>query len=86
MPEISRFFGMIIAIYYNDHLPPHFHVRYGGQDAVFSIEDLRLLEGKLSARARGLVVEWASQHQPELHQNWERARQHQPLESIAPLE
>jgi hypothetical protein len=47
MPEISRFFGIIIAMFYNDHAPPHFHVRYGGQAATIEIETLRLLDGKL---------------------------------------
>jgi len=50
MPEISRFFGIIISMYYNDHPPPHFHGRYGQQRAVVSIQDLSILEGKLSSR------------------------------------
>jgi hypothetical protein len=86
MPEISRFFGIIIAIYYNDHPPPHFHVRYGQQKAIIEIQFLSILEGKLSPRALGLVIEWASSHQAELLQNWELARQQEPLEPIQPLE
>ena len=57
MPEICRFFGIIIAIFYEDHPPPHFHVRYGGQQAIIAIETLQLLEGRLSPRVLGLVVE-----------------------------
>ncbi|XGV97079.1 MAG: DUF4160 domain-containing protein [Leptolyngbya sp. BL-A-14] len=53
MPEISRFFGIIIAMYYNDHPPPHFHVRYGHQKAIISIQTLTLLEGSLSPRVLG---------------------------------
>jgi uncharacterized protein DUF4160 len=60
MPEISRFFGIIIAMFYNDHPPPHFHVRYGSQRAVVGIEDLVLLDGGLSPRVLGLVIEWAA--------------------------
>ncbi|MBD1996291.1 DUF4160 domain-containing protein [Leptolyngbya sp. FACHB-541] len=86
MPEISRFFGIIIAMYYNDHPPPHFHVRYGRQKAIIEIQFLSILEGKLSPRVLGLVIEWASSHQIELLQNWELARQQEPLESIQPLE
>jgi hypothetical protein len=86
MPEISRFFGIIIAIYYNDHPPPHFHVRYGQQKAIIEIQSLSILAGKLSPRALGLVIEWAASHQAELQQNWELARQQEPLESIQPLE
>jgi Domain of unknown function (DUF4160) len=86
MPEISRFFGIIIAMYYNDHPPPHFHVRYGQQKAIIEIQSLTILEGKLSPRVLGLVIEWAASHQAELLQNWELARQQDPLESIQPLE
>jgi len=57
VPEICRFFGIIIAIFYEDHPPPHFHVRYGGQQAIIAIETLQLLEGRLSPRVLGLVVE-----------------------------
>ncbi|MEL7067886.1 MAG: DUF4160 domain-containing protein [Cyanobacteria bacterium J06581_3] len=86
MPEISRFFGLIITMYYNDHSPPHFHVRYGSQKALISIENFTVLEGKLKSRALGLVVEWASLHQAELMNDWELARQHAELEKIQPLE
>lgn len=86
MPEISRFFGIIIAMFYNDHPPPHFHVRYGGQRAVIGIEDLALLHGSLSPRVLGLVVEWAALHRRELLDNWNRARMQSPLNRVDPLE
>jgi hypothetical protein len=86
MPEISRFFGIIIAMFYNDHAPAHFHVRYGDQRAIIEIETLRLLNGKLSPRVLGLVMEWASQHQDELRQDWMLARQEAKLLPIKPLE
>lgn len=63
MPEISRFFGIIILMYYDEHNPPHFHARYGGDKAAIEITSLRVLEGRLPSRALGLVVERPSQHQ-----------------------
>jgi len=86
MPEISRFFGIIITMYYNDHAPPHFHVRYGQQKALIAIESLAVLQGNLKPRPLGLAIEWASQHQAELIHDWELARQNAPLETIQPLE
>ncbi len=86
MPEISRFFGIIIAMYYGDHQPPHFHVRYGDDKAIVSIESLSLLEGRLSPRTLGLVTEWAARHQTELREDWNLARQQAPLKKIQPLE
>jgi hypothetical protein len=73
-------------MFYNDHAPPHFHVRYGGQRALIGIEALAVLEGKLTPKALGLIVEWASLHQEELRADWERARRQEPLQPIAPLE
>lgn len=86
MPEISRFFGMVMAMYYNDHAPPHFHARYGKQKAMIGINPVELLEGKLSPKARALVLEWAQMHQEELMADWELARQQAPLNKVDPLE
>ena len=86
MPEISRFLGIIITMYYNDHPPPHFHVRYNQQKAIIDIQNLSILEGKLTPRVFGLVIEWAAIHQPELLANWQRAREQKPLKKIEPLE
>ena len=86
MPEISRFFGMVIAMYYNDHAPPHFHVRYGKQKAVIGIEPVVVLQGRLSPKARALIMEWGQAHQAELMADWELARQQAPLNRIDPLE
>jgi hypothetical protein len=86
MPEISRFFGIIISMYYNDHSPPHFHVRYGQQKAIIAIQTLSGLEGQLLPRVLGLVIEWAALHQTELLENWTLARQNSPLQKILPLE
>ena len=86
MPELSRFFGIIVAMFYNDHPPPHFHVRYGREKAIVSIETLAVIEGSLSPRVLGLVVEWARLYRDELRQDWQRAERHEPLKPIAPLE
>ena len=73
MPEISRFLGIIIAMYYKEHNPPHFHVRYNEYKATISINDLALLEGKLPPKVLGLVIEWASMYQKDLIEDWKLA-------------
>lgn len=87
MPRISQFFGITIAMFYNDHSPPHFHARYSGRRARIRIDPLGVLTGgDLPPRVLGLVIDWASQHQAELLHDWELSRQGMPLEPIAPLE
>lgn len=85
MPEICRFYGIIIAMFFDDHNPPHFHARYGGDKVAIEIESLRILEGQLPARALGLVIEWASQHQSELLENWDLAKNNKAPKKISPL-
>jgi hypothetical protein len=86
VPEISRFFGIIITMNYNDHAPPHFHARYGGDQAIIEIQTLQVLGGRLAPRVMGLVAEWALQHRDELLEDWRLARESAPLNRIAPLE
>ena len=86
MPSICEFFGIIIYIYYNDHVPPHFHAEYAEHEGLFRIDTLEIYQGGLPRRAHALVVEWAALHRTELLENWERARQGVPLQPIAPLE
>jgi phosphomannomutase len=85
MPEISRFYGIIIAMFYGEHPPPHFHARYGDHKIVIRIQDFSVLEGYFPPRALGLVMEWAALHREELLRNWELAINHQPLNKIVPL-
>jgi hypothetical protein len=85
MPVISRFYGILIAMYFNDHNPPHFHAKYSGYEALFNF-DGEIIEGELPSRAVKFVQEWISYHQSELQENWERARSGEPLNYIAPLE
>jgi hypothetical protein len=86
MPEISRFFGIVIAIYWKEHGIPHFHAKYGEHRASFAIEELRILEGNLPPRAMSLVVEWAVRHQDELLTDWQLAMEQKPLNPITPLD
>ena len=85
MPEISRFFGIIIAMFFDDHNPPHFHARYGNDNAVIKITDLTVLEVYLQPRALGLVMEWAAIHRDELLSDWELAKNKKPLFPVEPL-
>jgi hypothetical protein len=85
MPEISRFFGIIVTMYFDEHNPPHFHARYGKEKAAIGIEPVRVLEGRLPPRALGLVVEWASEHREELRTNWNAVQADLPPKRIEPL-
>ncbi len=86
MPEVSRFFGIVIRMYFDDHDPPHFHAVYAGKEAQVGIDPIVILEGNLPNRAASMVVEWAALHQRALMQNWRRLRNDQPLEKIQALE
>lgn len=86
MPELCRFFGIVIAMHYNDHGPPHFHARYGQEQASIRIDNGEILDGTLGARSLRLVDEWRKLHEIELLEDWERARAREPLKSIDPLE
>jgi len=86
VPEISRFFGIVIKMFFDDHNPPHFHAEYGSDLALLDIRNLSVFSGRLPPRVIGLVIEWATLHQQELLANWDRARAQQELHRIAPLE
>ena len=85
MPEISRFFGIVIKMFFSDHSPPHFHAE-SGYEALIMIETLEVLRGNLPRRALALVLEWAAAHRQELRADWDRARSGQTLAPIPPLE
>ena len=76
MPEISRFLGIIISMYFDEHNPPHFDVRYNEYRASMGIHDLNVIAGSLPAKIRGLVEEWAEIHQMELLRMWETKEFH----------
>lgn len=83
MPRLSEFYGIVVYMYWSDHLPPHFHAIYGGDEAQVRIDDGSFLAGSLPRTAARLVKEWADLHRDELLANWERA---QALDSLVPIE
>ena len=85
MPELSRFYGIVIKMYFGDHNPPHFHAEYGSHQMVININTLGVIGGRLPPRATGLVMEWATLHQEDLQLAWQRARNLEPLHGIDPL-
>jgi hypothetical protein len=85
MPEVCRFYGIVIKMYFADHAPPHFHAEYAEHEARVAIDSLAVISGDLPPRAIGLVVEWATLHQSELSGLWSRARQSEPLGRLDPL-
>ena len=86
MPVVSRFFGIAIVFYWEDHVPPHFHAKYSGDEAMIDIQSGAVIRGSLSRRTLSLVNEWRELHVDELMDNWQRASRRQPLAYIAPLE
>jgi len=86
VPEISRFLGIVIAMYYNDHAPPHFHARYGEFEIRVNIESGIVMSGEFPRRARKHVLEWLDLHRDELMEDWILATERRPLFRIEPLE
>ena len=86
MPIISRFFGIIIRMFFNEHAPPHFHAEYGEHRVVIDISSLEVMEGGFPRRALELVLDWAELHQDELMEDWDLCQQRQQPREIAPLE
>ncbi len=87
MPEISRFFGIVIAMHAKDHLPPHFHATYGDYRAIINIKTGELLDGTMSRRALRLIQDWAELHQDELLADFTESQKNNPnLRKIASLE
>jgi hypothetical protein len=84
MPEVSRFYGIIIKMFYNDHNPPHFHAEYGEFKVVVSIEK-GIVKGEMPGTALKLILEWLMQHKKELLNNWENIEQKKPVKHIEPL-
>ena len=86
MPIISRFFGIVIRMFFNEHAPPHFHAEYAEHRAVIDIRALQVTDGKLPRRALELVLDWAELHQEELLNDWDLCQQHHQPAGIPPLE
>ncbi|MBD2230762.1 DUF4160 domain-containing protein [Phormidium tenue] len=81
MPEVARFYGIVIKVFFGDHPPPHFHAIYGEYVALVSIESLEIIEGDLPNRAQKLVLEWAALYQRDLLQMWNT----QEFQKLPPL-
>ena len=86
MPELSRFYGIIIRMFYGDHPPPHFHAAYQGETVQVNIETLEVMKGRMPRRARVLVLEWAALHREELRRAWDLASGNQEPDKIDPLD
>jgi len=76
MPEIARFYGIIIKLFFGDHPPPHFHAVYGEYMGLFNLDTLEMIEGDLPSRANKLVIEWATIYQNELREMWNKQEFH----------
>jgi hypothetical protein len=85
MPEISRFFGISITMFWYEHNPPHFHAKYGEYEITVNIKN-QVVEGKFPRRALNLVLDWLELHKQELLEDWKLAEKGLPLISIKPLE
>ena len=85
MPEISRFYGIVIKMFFDEHHPPHFHALYGDHEVLIDINTFAVFAGQMPPRALGLVIEWATINKDELLRDWERARKQKPLRKIEPL-
>lgn len=85
MPTISMFRGIKITMYWSDHMPPHFHATYGGEEVIVSINDLEVLKGSLPSKQLKMLLGWAAIRQDQLMENWELAVRQQELFAIEPL-
>lgn len=85
MPEISRFYGIIIKMYADEHNPPHFHAEYGGLRATFSIETGQMIQGEFPINKAAIVTAWAIIHKESLLKNWERLAEGIQAAKIKPL-
>ncbi len=85
MPEISRFYGIVIYIFYDEHNPPHFHAEYSGNKAIITIKE-GIVKGTMPKRALKLIFEWMEKNQEKLLENWELSLKGEPLNKIEPLD
>lgn len=85
MPTISMFRGIKVFINWNDHLPPHFHAKYGSEEVIVNIKDIEVIDGKIPSKQLKMLLGWAAFHQEELLENWELAQQNEELFQIEPM-
>ena len=85
MPEISRFYGILIKMYFNEHNPPHFHAEYQGYKAIITIQK-GIVDGKMPKRALNLIFEWLDLHKEELLEVWNKIEKTGEFDKIEPLD
>lgn len=85
MPAISMLRGIRITMYWADHMPPHFHATYGGEEVIVSIKDVEVLDGTLPNKQLKMLLGWAAMRQDQLMDNWDLAEKKQELFPIEPL-
>ena len=86
MPEVSRFFGIVVRMFHREHAPAHFHAEYGSDEVLVNIDTLEVYRGELPPKELAMILRWAAVHHDELRANWRRARREVPLHRIAPLD
>jgi hypothetical protein len=86
MPELSRFYGIVIYMYYKEHNPPHFHINYNEFEAVFSMNEEAIIEGFIPSKQLRLILAWYELHSSELFENWEKMKDKKDFIKIKPLE
>jgi len=86
MPLVSSFFGILIYMFWDEHNPPHFHVKYNENEAVISLMPISIIKGDLPKRIKSLVFEWTAEHHMELLENWENAKSNKMINKIKPLD
>jgi hypothetical protein len=86
MPTISIFYGIIIKMFFDDHVPPHFHAKYGEYELVITISPIKIIKGNAPKRVKSMILEWTALHQEELMQDWELCKNMQTPFAIEPLE
>jgi len=84
MPEISRFHGIVVRMFFDDHNPPHFHIEYQKYDAIVNIEDATV-KGEMPRRALNMVFDWMDLHRDELFKNWNSIKKTGKYQKIDPL-
>lgn len=85
MPTISMFRGIKVFINWKDHMPPHFHAKYGSEEVIVNIKDIEVIDGKIPSKQLKMLLGWAAFHQEELLENWELAQQNEELFQIDPM-
>lgn len=84
MPEISRFYGVIIYMYFKDHFPPHIHLRYGDYEAIIYLKD-GVVVGEMPGKIVKMALKWMELNRIELLKTWKLAQKGESLPKIKPL-